>query len=190
MKASPPEKNDFWDLLTAAVLGWLVPGAGHWFQGRVAKGTLFFWVIWGLFIIGMILGQGRVVYAKWHPRDQRHYMFLCQIGVGLPSLPALVAARRAAAGKETLIGNLKWYMPPSKEELSNLYHKLNRRFELGELFTAIAGLLNFLVLYDVCAGPAYGVAPAERKKTEADKKQQGKSSSAPEQSRPPATKTA
>ncbi len=169
MKHRWEHQGDFWDLLTATVLGWLVPGAGHWFQGRRAKGTLFFWVIMGLFVIGMILGQGRVVYAKWTPPEERRYMFLCQIGVGLPSLPALVAARRAAADHDSLIGNLRWYMPPDSRELNQLYHRLNRRFELGTLFTAIAGLLNFLVLYDVFAGPAYGYAPAAGEKKEKGK---------------------
>lgn len=153
------QQQDFWDLFTAAVLAWLVPGAGHWFQGRRSKAALFFWTITGLFVFGMVLGQGRVVYAKWHPREERRFFFLCQVGVGLPSLPALVAARRAAANKKHLIGNLDWYMPPDRAELNRLYHTLNRRFELGTLFTAIAGLLNLLVIYDVCAGPAYGKRP-------------------------------
>ena len=153
------QEQDFWDTLTAGVLAWLIPGAGHWFQGRRHKAVLFFWTITGLFVFGMVLGQGRVVYAKWHPRQERRFIYLCQIGVGLPSLPALVAARRAAAEKQTLIGNLKWYMPPDRAELNQLYHTLNRRFELGTLFTAIAGLLNLLVIYDVLAGPAYGDRP-------------------------------
>ena len=152
-------EQDFWDTLTAGVLAWLIPGAGHWFQGRRHKAVLFFWTITGLFVFGMVLGQGRVVYAKWHPRQERRFIYLCQIGVGLPSLPALAAARRAAAEKQTLIGNLKWYMPPDRAELNQLYHTLNRRFELGTLFTAIAGLLNLLVIYDVLAGPAYGDRP-------------------------------
>jgi hypothetical protein len=77
----------------AVLLAWLVPGLGHWYQGRRAKAVLFFLCIFGTFAFGMYLGDGRVVYASWRPQDRR-LPYVCQLAVGLPALPALVQANR------------------------------------------------------------------------------------------------
>lgn len=42
----------------AAFLSYLVPGLGQIYQGRTAKGILFFVCIYGLFFYGMFLGSG------------------------------------------------------------------------------------------------------------------------------------
>jgi hypothetical protein len=163
---------DLKDRHFAAFLSWLVPGAGQWYQGRRGKAWLFFVCVLGTFLYGLFLGEGRVVYAQWEPPQYRRYSFLGQIGVGLPSLPALVGAARQNNGAETLpFVTARWYMPPRTDdaeydrvgnimipnELDRLHRDLNRRFELGTVFTLIAGLLNVLVIYDAWAGPAYGV---------------------------------
>ena len=71
-----------------AFLAWLLPGLGHLYQGRTGKGILFFVCIVGTFIYGLYLGDGRVVYAST-PILSR-WQFLCQVGVGLPALPAVL----------------------------------------------------------------------------------------------------
>src|SRR3954466_13370719 len=48
----------------AALLAWLVPGLGHLYQGRVGKGMLFFFCVLGTFVFGMVIGEGKVVYAS------------------------------------------------------------------------------------------------------------------------------
>jgi hypothetical protein len=89
----------------------------------------------------------------------------------------LVGSARSNNGHDTLpFLSQPWYMPPKLEkvrqngeiseqstELNQLNYDLNRRFELGTVFTLIAGLLNVLVIYDAWSGPAYG---ATRKKEE------------------------
>jgi hypothetical protein len=47
----------------AAFLAYLLPGAGHYYQGRKTKAILFATCILGLFLAGFIIGRGRVVYA-------------------------------------------------------------------------------------------------------------------------------
>src|SRR5207244_4170491 len=42
----------------AAFLSYLFPGLGQIYQGRIAKGVLFFVCIYGLFFYGMYLGSG------------------------------------------------------------------------------------------------------------------------------------
>src|SRR5437763_1369118 len=51
--------------LVAALLSYLIPGLGQIYQGRIAKGLLFFVCINSLFFYGMYLGSGsRVLDGK------------------------------------------------------------------------------------------------------------------------------
>ena len=108
---------DLKDPRLAAFLAWLVPGLGHIYQGRTGKGVLFFVCIVGTFFYGMYIGDGRVVYASTanvfsmqflHDRWQ----YVCQVGAGLPALPALVQRQRVRDGKAPLFGD-KFMRPPS-----------------------------------------------------------------------------
>src|SRR5438477_10026042 len=89
--APPPEtlSIDLRDPWLAALLAWLVPGLGHMYQRRWGKGGLFMTCILATFFYGLWLGGGRVVYASFRESDS-HYAYLCQVGVGLPALPAVV----------------------------------------------------------------------------------------------------
>ena len=83
----------------AAFLAWLVPGLGHFYQGRNGKGVLFFVCILGTFFYGLYIGGGRVVYASTEDVLSRRFLterwqYVCQAGVGLP---ALSGARAASA---------------------------------------------------------------------------------------------
>ena len=82
----PEEVIDLKDPIVAAVLGWLVPGLGHIYQGRTRKGVLFMVTILGTFFYGLFISDGRAVYASWAEGDKR-YPYLCQVCVGLPALP-------------------------------------------------------------------------------------------------------
>jgi len=166
-----PEGIPLRDPLLAAVLAWLIPGAGHWYQGRRSKSVLFFVCIMGTFIYGLYLGEGRVVYASMRPEDRR-FPYLCQVAVGVPALPALVQAYRVNHGREP-IGFPVWQnfmTPPSlvkrgddgPHELDDLQKGLNRYFELGTVYTMVAGLLNVLVIYDAWGGPAEPDMPAKK----------------------------
>jgi hypothetical protein len=77
----------------AAVLGFLLPGAGHLYQRRYFKGVLYLVCILGTFLYGMRLGEWKVVYFRW---DQPHrtYGYLLQSLVGLPALPAYFQSKR------------------------------------------------------------------------------------------------
>ena len=164
------------DPALAAFFAWLLPGLGHFYQGRIAKGALFFVCIMGIFLYGLYLGSGpnvgtaRVVYWSWKPQDKRLYYF-CQVGVGLPALPAIVQSIRVKNGNAPF-GT--FMAPPriagdrndpdlNRLTLSDLHFRLGRYFELGTVYTSIAGLLNLLVIFDAFAGP---VPPDEGKKEE------------------------
>ncbi len=151
------------DPLFAGFLAWLIPGAGHFYQGRTAKGILFMTCILATFFYGLFLGEGRVVYASWRPGDKR-LAYICQVGVGLPALPALVEAYRASHGKPPLLNIM---VPPNDEQLAEYHKQLGRYFELGTVYTMIAGLLNVLAAYDAWGGPLR-MEPHEKKSRDGD----------------------
>jgi hypothetical protein len=139
------------DPVVAALLAWLVPGLGHLYQGRVAKGVLFGVCILGIYLFGLYISSGRAVYASWTENDKRLY-YLCQVWVGLPALPAMLQTYLVRHGKEPLLGGV---MAPHKNpgELNEWYRTLNSYLDLGTVYTTIAGLLNVLVIYDAWGGP-------------------------------------
>ncbi|MGH7135791.1 MAG: DUF6677 family protein [Pirellulales bacterium] len=163
----PPEEAgieiDLKDPAFAAFLAWLMPGLGHWYQGRRHKAVIFFVCIFGTFVYGLYLGEGRVVYASWRD-DDRRLSYFAQVGVGLPALPALIQARRA---KPIQFPFCKDFMAPPQvapegaahpDDLDKLHKRLNHYWELGWVYTVIAGLLNVLAIYDAWGGPAYAIA--------------------------------
>jgi hypothetical protein len=181
---------DLKDPILAALLAWLVPGLGHWYQGRRAKAVLFFVCIMGLFAYGVylgggtrvdptgkerFLGYGRAVYLSTQKDDLRLY-FLSQIGVGLPAFPAVFQAYRMNNNKEVYWSG--FMAPPrpvqagpddrneNQPTAHDLNYLLNRSLELATIFTAVAGLLNVLVIYDAWAGPVVMQPPAKKEEEE------------------------
>ncbi len=89
--AISPDDDSVIDLCNpwvAALLAWCVPGLGHFYQGRRHKGGIFLGAILGMFLAGLWLGGGRVVYASWRPAEPR-WAFVCQAGAGLVAMPAV-----------------------------------------------------------------------------------------------------
>ena len=173
------------DPLIAGVLAWLIPGLGHFYQGRNAKGALFAICIWGPFLYGLYLGGstqvgwGRAVYFQFDEKEWRVY-WLGQAGVGFPTVP-MTLLQSKLHGKPILNGFMappaepggsngppSLPPPPSQMNLAWINRLLPHYFELGTIYTVIAGLLNILAVYDACCGPV----PAESAKKE-DEKPQG-----------------
>ena len=169
-----PVEIDLRNRSVAAFWAWLWPGAGHIYQRRYAKGFLFMVCILGIYFYGFGLGGWRVVYASFR-RGERRLPYLCQIGVGLPALPALVEWKRAFSDppRGPLFGGV--YRPPGdlhnrfdeqveNDLLAQWHNTLKFRFDLGTLYTMIAGLLNMLAIYDAYAGPAFTAMEKEKNK--------------------------
>jgi TM2 domain-containing membrane protein YozV len=183
---------DLRNRLLAAVLAWLMPGAGHFYQRRYAKGGLFFVCILTTWVIGFVLGGGHVVYASWQPGDKRWH-YLLQVGVGVPALPALVQGERMRRytddrGQTRPSYRPLWggFMAPpfrpvderAADEVSAWYARFGAGYEMGTWYTVIAGLLNILVIYDAYGGPLAVPISGRRKEDEAagpsaDDKQSG-----------------
>lgn len=196
-----PPKIDLKDPLWAAILSFILPGAGHFFQGRTGKGIIFFVCVFGLFLYGLVLssgdvGLGRAVYWKWTPDDHRFYFF-GQACIGAPVFPALIQSSLVQNGKDPLFYGLmappisSQYLVNNHGQLQNenlsagnleeqnkkynyTFHQirksLNKNYELGTLFTTVAGLLNLLVAFDAAGGIVIEKDDEKKEKKEKDKK--------------------
>ncbi len=112
----------------AAFFGWLIPGAGHFYQGRYAKGGLFFCCILFTFFYGLFLGNGQVVYAAWRPGDYR-WQYALQFGVGIPAMPAIAQYRRARKGEPAYFANRAFLIRYDGELIDEIkYDKGGRAF--------------------------------------------------------------
>ncbi len=169
--ASAPRSFD----VLAALLSYIVPGLGQIYQGRIGKGLLFMVSLLGMFFFGMHLGDWKNVYLP--PDNQRAPGYLRQLPGRLQWVSSLVNDRLAFAG-QFWIGAAAWpailqyaekwpaaehasefwrefEKTPSERSLNELQAASNKRWDLGWVYTVIAGVLNILVIYDALAGPAF-----------------------------------
>ena len=181
-------KNRFLALL----LSWLFPGAGHLYQGRYLKAFLFAVSIWSLLISGLIMGSYRApleeggaphlffardVYCSWRAGDKRLY-FIPQSFIGAIALPAYFQAKNPTDATESfwstafapprLSGDENRGRQPSGDEL---IQRLGGWFDLGSLYTLVAGLLNLMAIFDAVAGPAPATVESNEEETKEEKKE-------------------
>jgi hypothetical protein len=178
----PPAPRAFSPL--AGFLSYLVPGLGQIAQGRVAKGVLFLVCIYTLFFYGMYLGSGTVTYkektytvrsnvylpdtAKENERNNtwglpptafnlyNRPQFLGQFWVGVAAWPAVwhyLNDDKRQPGGETFFEQFE--RTPPEEAINAVQTSGDKSMELGWVYTVIAGVLNIMVIYDACAGPAF-----------------------------------
>ena len=267
--------------VVAALLAFVIPGAGHWYQGRRFKATIYSVCILTIFVWGMILGGGQPVYSQLIYRSDGpaptaqlqdsplrmkfSFGYAAQVIVGAPAWPGLIQEmrmRNAEAkikwidapiesdfqgmlsrgfggqssemvsgtielapanenGSSVVTGTLhalladgskqdlpltgdiqlgrevfgsprrelrcdvvgqdedgnevrfelegsvrrsfmNWFQAPRDTlELDRLNGELSQNFDIGSVFTWIAGLLNLMAIWDAAEGPAYGYGDEE-----------------------------
>lgn len=148
---------------TAALLAWLIPGLGHYYQGRRGKALLYAVCILGLYFVGLALGGGKIVFWSWTSpiRDPENFRasYICQFFVGLPALPGLIQATLRHLGMDPILWG--FLDAPPQEAINALHPRLGKLVEVGWVYTVVAGLLNILAIYDACEGPAHANEDAE-----------------------------
>jgi hypothetical protein len=153
----------------AALLSYLVPGLGQIYQGRVAKGLLFMVCLYALFFYGMALGSWRNVYLPdtsrlnnpWQLRPAllaniyNRLHFAGQFWIGVAAWPAIYQYlnQDELHGQASIFGSFQ--RTPSEQEINELQQQGDKTWDLGWVYTVIAGVLNILVIYDAFAGPAF-----------------------------------
>jgi len=102
--APPQARHKPWEEanpIVSGLLAFLIPGAGHLYQGRVFKGLVYLICIHGAFFTGMCLGEGMAVHYKVPPNAQGFQKislsYVAQVGAGAWALPAIWQARRVEA---------------------------------------------------------------------------------------------
>lgn len=78
----------------AALLAFLIPGAGHLYQGRTFKGLLYLVCIMGTFSFGMHLSEGKAVAYQSAASGKRNLGYFAQLGIGVPVFYAVVQSKR------------------------------------------------------------------------------------------------
>ena len=108
-------------LVMLCLAAWAIPGAGHFWLGRVQKGMVFLVALTMLFILGLVL-QGRLFPFDFSEPLVALAAF-ANAGLGLP----WVVGRMLGLGGGVVIATT---------------------YEYGNIFLIVAGLLNFLVILD------------------------------------------
>ncbi len=145
----------------AAFLAWILPGAGHFYQRRYLKSTIFSICVFATFLIGMFVSGGRCVYASWNATEKR-WQFVLQSGVGFAAVPAMIQSwGRDDAGNAPL-GEMM-LAPLSERELDDWNRETASGFDMGTLYTMIAGLLNVMAIFDAYAGPLAPPVPKSKR---------------------------
>jgi hypothetical protein len=119
------------------VAAWLVPGAGHFLQGRLIRGLIISAVVCGMFAVGLIFGG-----------------HLFGLGVGVEGNSKLLQLPPTIANLGTGILYLICWASSSGFSDAAEYAKL-ATFEYGNTFLLVAGLLNYLAMldaFDIAAG--------------------------------------
>lgn len=108
----------------AMVLGWLVPGLGHFYARRRLHGVFYLTMIAGVFIAGMLISGGTAVNYDIH-----RWYFLCQLMAG----PATLAVEYFRGDEAIYLG----------ETISVLMH------QSGTVYVAVAGVLNLIAICEL-----------------------------------------
>lgn len=125
----------------AGLLTWLLPGAGHLFIGERVRGVIFIAAITVTFWTGVAVGG---VKNTVNP-DQRWLWFMGQICAGGHTLSALAISQAIDD-------------PPPGQETSLIAY--GREEEISVVYTAICGMLNILIIFDVLVRAEVLPAPA------------------------------
>lgn len=172
-----PDQNQPHNLMVAALLAWLVPGLGHLYLGRKFKGIMFTVLINGLFLSGWVMSQGEAM--SLHKEDGHRYAFIAEVGAGGPTLLSLAYthAQEIGAGFDE---DKSLAFAAEREERSRTpeYYTRLPWYETGLLYCMVAGLLNFLVVYEASTG-GFGVPKSEEELLELEAKSDSKDETSP-----------
>jgi hypothetical protein len=107
--------------LNTAIVAWLVPGAGHFLGGQTRKAAIFFVVLSGMFVLGLMFSGELFAFELSDP-----LVFLAALAQWALGGPRLLAA--IAGGGHGVVTTVT--------------------YEYGNTFFIVAGLLNSLIVLD------------------------------------------
>ena len=128
--SKPPPQSESTIRVGPVLLGWILPGAGHFSIGHRRRGLLILSGVIFLVFCGVLVGG---IDAVDHKNDGLWFIAQVWCGpivVGIDLMNQAWVASLPTSQRATLVG-------------------LSHANEIGTLFIAMAGLMNFVVLLDV-----------------------------------------
>lgn len=126
--------------LPAAILAWLIPGAGHYYLGYRRLAATFFLAISVPFLAGLLMGG---IKTCIDPKGNS-WLFAAEICVGGYTL--------AGVGVSSMMGVIP-------EEKLTQYYSFYPTSEVAQIYLSVAGLLNILAILDVLMRAQTGGLP-------------------------------
>jgi hypothetical protein len=123
--------------IQAGLLGWLIPGAGHWLLGLRGFAWIYFIAISGSYLIGMLVGG---VKTSVDPQGNV-WLFLAELGVGAYTTVFYLIARALPTFpvyQPSVFwgGEIVSYFPAQ---------------DIAQIYLSVAGLMNVIALLDAIA---------------------------------------
>jgi hypothetical protein len=129
----------------AALLGWIVPGLGHWVIGEKARGGLVLAGVVFLWTTGLLIGGIDSV-----DKTEDKLWFYAQAGSG--PIAFVVDGMNTRLLKTGSMGELidapNSRRDTSRDKSVSTFKSVAQMNEYGTLFTALAGLMNIVALLD------------------------------------------
>lgn len=120
--------------ILAPILAWLLPGLGHWWLGHRSRALLIGAGVLGLYTGGLLIGGLDVI-------DRRgDFLWYCGQVLAGPQTPALQMVRNARPAPDD---------PDTAVNYTYAQPSFSHANEIGQLYAAIAGMLNLLAILDV-----------------------------------------
>lgn len=145
---------------------WVLPGAGHWMLGHTVRGLVLLVCIVGLWTMGLLVGgigvidhrhpiDEEFIQARSQPERRRSFWFFGQALVA----PSLVVHQVHLQRQPPIL-------PPPEgidrdpNQARFVQPTFAHPFELGQLFTTVAGMLNLLAMIDLLWRVPAGQGPS------------------------------
>ncbi|HSI35479.1 MAG TPA: DUF6677 family protein [Tepidisphaeraceae bacterium] len=166
--ADPPAKS-LPPAPLVALAAWLIPGAGYVLIGQVGRGITVGVTILAMFVAGLLIGGIRVIDSPWieSPAQRAEREVKERNGAPRPSAVQAVLQKpwfigQMLAGPVALVANkvgVTWERPTARATSADDDVAITgagqgapfshaRVYELGTLYTAVAGMLNLLAIID------------------------------------------
>jgi len=126
--------------LPAALLAWLIPGAGHYYLGYKRLATTFFLAISLPFLGGLLMGG---IKTCIDPKGNS-WLFAAEICVGGYTL--------AGVGASAAMGTIP-------EDKLTQFYSFYPTADVAQIYLSVAGLLNILAILDVLMRAQTGGLP-------------------------------
>lgn len=118
--------------IQAGLLGWLIPGAGHWLLGLRGFAWVYFIAISGSYLVGMLIGG---VKTSVDPQGNV-WLFLAELGIGAYTTIFYLIARALPTVAAYQESEYVSYFPAQ---------------DIAQIYLSVAGLMNVIALLDAIA---------------------------------------